>query len=282
MAPYIFIVALLGPLQVHAGVWLRNRPMATSMHAEPRKPSTLQELKDAENKLVDRLFVIANDTIFTEIKKIRTRKVETKASVAAPAGAPGAPGAPGKPPFGMPKKAYLGIKPEMKAKVGPIFQLKCAELLDQMVNTRVVTLAKLGLTNETVGIDMATHFQVQCPGSIPMPEDKCDDHATKLAKLIDSGKPIFIPPPPGPAGAPGAPGAPGAAPAAAFVQIHKPPAALLAAPAGAPGAPGGPGAKGIQSGNDWCDAFFAEFFDAIVAQVAAAGPAGAPGGAPAR
>merc|ERR1719265_801030 len=183
-------------------------------------PATLQELKDDENKLVDKLFVIANDTILTELNKIRTRKTEIKkSSVAAPAGAPG--GAPGKPPFGMPKKAYMGIKPEMKAKVGPIFQLKCAELLDKMVNTRVVTLAKLGLTNETVGIDMATHFQVQCPGSIPMPEDKCDDHATKLAKLIDSGKPIFIPPPPGPAGAPGAPGAPGASPAAAFIQIHK-------------------------------------------------------------
>merc|ERR1719333_1501453 len=101
-----------------------------------------------------------------------------------------------------------------------------------------------------------------------MPEDKCDDYATKLAKLIDSGKPVFIPPPPGPAGAPGAPGAPGAAPAAAFVQLHKPSAALLAAPAGAPGGPGAPGG-GINSGNDWCTTFFAEFFDAIVAQVEA-------------
>lgn len=241
-------------------------------------PTTLAGLKEEENKLVDKLFVVASDTVLTELNKIRTRTQ----SAAAPAGAPGAPG---KPPFGMPKKAYMGIKPEMKAKVGPIFQLKCAELLEQMVNTRVVTLAKIGLTNETVGIDMATHFQVQCPGSIPMPEDKCDDHATKLAKLIDSGKPIFIPPPPGPAGAPGAPGAPGAAPAAALIQMHSNPSKaslIAAAPAGAPGAPGGPGAGGIKSGNDWCDAFFAEFFDAIVAQVATAGPAGAPGGAPAR
>jgi len=279
MAAYLLVAALLGPLQVHAA--LRSRPWGkSSIHADPPVPHTLQELKDEENKLVDKLFVVANDTIFTELKKIRTR-VQVKTSAAAPAGAPG--GAPGKPPFGMPKPAYMGIKPEMKAKVGPIFQLKCAELLEQMVNKRVVTLAKLGLTNETVGIDMATHFQVQCPGSIPMPEDKCDDYAVKLAKLIDSGKPIFIPPPPGPAGAPGAPGAPGAAPAAAFVQLmSKSSAVVLAAPAGAPGAPGGPGAGGIKSGNDWCDAFFAEFFDAIVAQVAAAGPAGAPGGAPAR
>merc|ERR1719213_1514258 len=227
--------------------------------------------------MVDKLFVIASDTVLTELNKIKTRS-QTKTSAAAPAGAPGAPG---KPPFGMPKKAYMGIKPEMKAVTGPIFTLKCAELLDNMVNVRVVTLAKIGLTNETVGIDMATHFQVQCPGSIPMPEDKCDDYAVKLAKLIDSGKPIFIPPPPGPAGAPGAPGAPGAAPAAALVQMPKSSTALLAAPAGAPGAPGGPGSGGIKSGNDWCDAFFAEFFDAIVAQVAAAGPVGAPG-APAR
>lgn len=253
-----------------------------SLPAVTNVPSSLVGLKEEENKLVDKLFVIAKDTVFTELTKIRKTNTQVNSSAAAPAGAPGAPGAPGKPPFGMPKKAYLGIKPEMKAKVGPIFKFKCAELLDQMVNTRVVVLAKLGLTNETVGIDMATHFQVQCPGSIPMPEDKCDDHATKLAKLIDSGKPIFIPPPPGPAGAPGAPGAPGAAPAAAFIQLHSTPASLIAAPAGAPGAPGGPGAGGINSGNDWCDAFFAEFFDAIVAQVAAAGPAGAPGGAPAR
>eukprot|EP00746_Dinoflagellata_sp_MGD_P000590 gnl/MRDRNA2_/MRDRNA2_101058_c0_seq1.p1 gnl/MRDRNA2_/MRDRNA2_101058_c0~~gnl/MRDRNA2_/MRDRNA2_101058_c0_seq1.p1 ORF type:complete len:271 (+),score=67.22 gnl/MRDRNA2_/MRDRNA2_101058_c0_seq1:78-890(+) len=257
---------------VGEGALRRSQPVIAHV------PSTLAELKDEENKLVDKLFVVASDTVLTELTKIKQTRTQVKTSAAAPAGAPG--GAPGKPPFGMPKKAYMGIKPEMKAKTGPIFQLKCAELLDQMVNTRVVTLAKLGLTNETVGIDMATHFQVQCPGSIPMPEDKCDDHATKLAKLIDSGKPIFIPPPPGPAGAPGAPGAPGAAPAAALIQMHSKPA-LIAAPAGAPGAPGGPGAGGIKSGNDWCDAFFAEFFDAIVAQVAAAGPAGAPG-APAR
>lgn len=266
---FFFLLCVLGE-----GALRRSPPVITHI------PTTLSELKDEENKLVDKLFVIASDTVLTELSKIRKTQTQVKTSAASPAGAPG--GAPGKPPFGMPKKAYLGIKPEMKAKVGPIFQLKCAELLDQMVNTRVVTLAKLGLNNETVGIDMATHFQVQCPGSIPMPEDKCDDHATKLAKLIDSGKPIFIPPPPGPAGAPGAPGAPGAAPAAAFIQMHGRPASLIAAPAGAPGAPGGPGAGGIKSGNDWCDAFFAEFFDAIVAQVAAAGPAGAPGGAPAR
>jgi len=253
----------------------RSPPVVTNV------PKSIAELKDEENKLVDKLFVIASDTVLTELTKIKKTRTQVKTSAAAPAGAPGGPGGPGMP-FGMPKKAYMGIKPEMKAKVGPIFELKCAELLEEMVNTRVVTLAKLGLTNETVGIDMATHFQVQCPGSIPMPEDKCDDHATKLAKLIDSGKPIFIPPPPGPAGAPGAPGAPGAAPAAALIQVHRKPASLIAAPAGAPGAPGGPGAGGIKSGNDWCNAFFAEFFDAIVAQVAAAGPAGAPGGAPAR
>lgn len=273
-------IILLLPLLGVGEAALRSQPVVTKVDVD-KVPTTLEELKQEENKLVDKLFVVAQDTVFTELQKIRTRtSTKVKATAAAPAGAPGGPGAPGKPPFGMPKKAYMGIKPEMKAKVGPIFELQCAELLDKMVNTRVVTLAKLGLTNETVGIDMATHFQVQCPGSIPMPEDKCDDHATKLAKLIDSGKPIFIPPPPGPAGAPGAPGAPGAAPAAALIQKH--PAALLAAPAGAPGAPGGPGAGGIKSGNDWCDAFFAEFFDAIVAQVAAAGPAGAPGGAPAR
>jgi len=267
MANVILLLSLLGVGE--AALRSQLQPVVD------KAPSTLAELKQEENKLVDKLFVVAEDTVFTELQKIRTRTTNAKVA-AAPAGAPGAPG---KPPFGQPKKAYMGIKPEMKAKVGPIFQLQCAELLDKMVNTRVVTLAKLGLTNETVGIDMATHFQVQCPGSIPMPEDKCDDHATKLAKLIDSGKPIFIPPPPGPAGAPGAPGAPGAAPAA-FIQRHA--AVVLAAPAGAPGAPGGPGAGGIKSGNDWCDAFFAEFFDAIVAQVAAAGPAGAPGGAPAR
>lgn len=250
---------------------LRSPPTITKV------PGTLAELKQEENKLVDKLFVIASDTVLTELHRIKKTTTKVKISAAAPAGAPGAPG---KPPFGMPKKAYMGIKPEMKAKVGPIFELKCAELLDQMVTTRVVTLAKLGLNNETVGIDMATHFQVQCPGSIPMPEDKCDDYATKLAKLIDSGKPIFIPPPPGPAGAPGAPGAPGASPAA-FIQVHRTPTSLIAAPAGAPGGPGAPGG-GINSGNDWCNTFFAEFFDAIVAQVAAAGPAGAPGGAPAR
>merc|ERR1719456_946 len=126
----------------------------------------------------------------------------------------------------MPKKAYMGINPEMKAKTEPIFELKCAEVLQEMVNKRVNALAKHGMSNESIGVDMATHFQVQCPGSIPMPEDKCDEHATKLAKLIDSGKPVFIPPPPGPAGAPGAPGAPGASPAAMLIQMHSKPALI--------------------------------------------------------
>merc|ERR1719252_97634 len=233
---------------------LERNPVATAIDVD-KVPTTLAELMEVEYKLVDKLFIIARDTIMAEISKSRTTVVvkaaaakteaeKVKVSAAAPAGAPGGPGS--KPPFGPPKKAYLGINPAMKAKTGPIFQLKCAEVLEEMVNKRVNALAKIGHSNETIGIDMATHFQVQCPGSIPMPEDKCDDWATKLAKFIDAGKPIFIPPPAAPGG-PGAPGAPGGAPAAAvFMQAGAP---------GAPGAPGGPGAGAINSGNDWCMQF---------------------------
>lgn len=249
----------------------RSKPVVTQVAVDKTSPA-LEELKREEYELVDKLFTSARDMILTEVSKARTTVAVAKA---APAGAPAA----AKPPFGMPKKAYLGIKPDMKAKVEPLFQLSCAETLETMVIKRQNHLAHVGLSNESIGIDMSTHFQVQCPGSIPMPEDKCDEYATSLAKMIDAGHPIFIPPPAGPAGAPGAPGAaPGAAPA--FLEISAP-RTVGAAPAGAPGAPGAPGAGGIKSGNDWCKAFFGEFFDAIVAQVAAAGPAGAPGGAPA-
>merc|ERR1719375_2445596 len=212
---------------------LDRKPVTQAIDANAL-PTTLAELKEQEYELVDRLFVIARDTILAEVQRSRVRtateakataessaekakaSVETMTSAAAPAGAPGAPGAK-KPPFGPPKKAYLGINPAMKAKTGPIFQLKCAEVLEEMVIKRRNALAKFGHSNETIGIDMATHFQVQCPGSIPMPEDKCDDWSVKLAKFIDAGKPIFIPP---------------------------------------PAAPGGPGGGAINSGNDWCIQFF--------------------------
>jgi len=80
---------------------------------------------------------------------------------------------------------------EAKQKViGAKFAPQCAKVIEIMVDRRLVTLTKLGLQDESVGLDMATHFQVQCPGAIPMPEDKCDKHATALGKLVDSKRPI--------------------------------------------------------------------------------------------
>merc|ERR1719399_2081571 len=139
---------------------MRSPPVATKIDADA-VPSTLAELKEVEYKLVDRLFLIARDTIMAEISKSRTTvsakaeavKTKTEVAAAAPAGAPGGPGA--KPPFGPPKKAYLGINPAMKAKTGPIFQLKCAEVLEEMVIKRRNALAKFGHSNETIGKDGA-------------------------------------------------------------------------------------------------------------------------------
>lgn len=85
------------------------------------------------------------------------------------------------------KRANLKLKEKV---IGKKFEVQCAKVLETMVSMRAATLAELGFPDDSVGLDMATHFQVQCPGAIPMPEDKCDKHATALAKLIDSDKPL--------------------------------------------------------------------------------------------
>merc|ERR1719272_568894 len=103
MASVVLLLTLLGGGEAT----FRSQPVVEKV------PSTLAELKQEENKLVDKLFIVAEDTVFSELQKIRTRTTDAKVA-GAPAGAPG--GAPGKPPFGQPKKAYMGIKPEMKAK----------------------------------------------------------------------------------------------------------------------------------------------------------------------
>lgn len=120
----------------------------------------------------------------------------------------------------------LRIKLIKKKKlIGNKFEPECAQVLKVMVDTRVAALAEMDLPDETLGLDIATHFQVQCPGTIPMPEDKCDKYATSLGKLIDAGAPIVKP------------------------ASWK--ASLLQSPAYP------------RSGNEWCTSFFGDFFDAI-------------------
>lgn len=112
-----------------------------------------------------------------------------------------------------------------KKLIGNKFEPECAKVIKVMVDTRVAALAQMDLPDEGLGLDIATHFQVQCPGTIPLPEDKCDKYATSLGKLIDAGAPLVKP----------------ASWKASLLQSPTYP----------------------RSGNEWCTSFFSDFFDAI-------------------
>lgn len=137
--------------------------------------------------------------------------------------------------------AYHRMGTKNKAEIESKFATKCAFLVDKMVKERLQALGDVH-SQELIGLDIATHFQVQCPGSIPMTEEKCDKHASDLARLVDSGKIV--------------PWADQGKPAdiSTFLQVH---------------------AHGEDS-KTWCKAFFVDFFDSVVQQVKNATPQRAP------
>merc|ERR1719473_1080882 len=159
-----------------------------------------------------------------------TRANATK--VGAPAAAAGAPGGPSRGPEGgdripatgpayTPPAHLAALDPAMKATAEPLFVPLCAAKIEEMVERNAAYLAKFGASNDTIGLSLATHFQVVCEGAFPVKEQQCDDTSVQLAQLVDSGKPLN-PPAGGPAGAP----------AAALAQLRRAPRA--AAPGGAP------------------------------------------------
>merc|ERR1719305_1336725 len=109
----------------------------------------------------------------------------------------------------------MAVTPDLKDAALPKFVPLCAAKVEEMVEKKAAYLAKHGASNDTIGLSMATHFQVVCEGAFPVKEQQCDDTSVQLAQLVDSGKPLN-PPAAGPAGAPGAP-------AAALAQLRKMP-----------------------------------------------------------
>jgi hypothetical protein len=139
--------------------------------------------------------------------------------------------------------AYHRITTKKGAEIAPKFETKCASLVTEMVKKRLHFLEQ-SFSKELIGMDIATHFQVQCPGAIPMAEEKCDKHASTLANLVDEGKIV--------------PEAGNVKPedwysGNQFLQLH-----------------------GDQNAQTWCKAFFKDFWDSVTAQVVAATPQRAP------
>lgn len=180
--------------------------------------STLAELKAEENDLVDTLFKIVKDLVKIERKAAEAAKANVTVNGTANESAAHPNGI-----YGDPKEEYMKITMKQKDAVGAKFAPACAKVLEAMVARRMVALVKIGMPDESVGLDMATHFQVQCPGAIPMPEESCDKHATALAKLVDQKK--------------------------LFKKM-----ALLRAPKST---------AEPEDGKGWCKNFFGDFFDAV-------------------
>jgi len=239
---------------------------------------SLASLEKAEFRLISQVFVLAQRELArarANATRVNASRVTVASGAGAPAGAPGgAPGSlgpeggdriPATGPKWTPPAHLAALTPDLKGTALPKFVPLCAAKLEEMVEKKAAYLAMHGASNDTIGLSMATHFQVVCEGAFPVKEQQCDDTSVDLAKLIEGGKPLN-PLPAGPAGAPGAPGAP------ALVQLRaRVPRA--AAPAGAPGgAPGGPGGP-TDSGPGWCTAFFNMYFDAVIAANAGGAPA---------
>lgn len=270
------VVLLLGLAALAVARAERTVARPTVKHINLEKVyGALAAVEKSEFQLLEQVFALAQQEIQVAV---RAQANATRTQASAPAGAPA--GAPDRGPEGgdripatgpawTPPEHLKAVTPDLKATAQPKFVPLCAAKIEEMVQKNAAFLAKHGASNDTIGLSLATHFQVVCEGAFPLKEQQCDDTSVQLAKLVDSGNPLN---PAGPAGAPGAPGgAPGAAPAAALASLRAKvrAAAPAAAPGGAPGGPGGP----TDSGPAWCTAFFGLYFDGVVAANAAAGPA---------
>eukprot|EP00746_Dinoflagellata_sp_MGD_P002494 gnl/MRDRNA2_/MRDRNA2_104863_c0_seq1.p1 gnl/MRDRNA2_/MRDRNA2_104863_c0~~gnl/MRDRNA2_/MRDRNA2_104863_c0_seq1.p1 ORF type:complete len:250 (-),score=61.24 gnl/MRDRNA2_/MRDRNA2_104863_c0_seq1:237-932(-) len=215
---FLFFVGLNGTLATR-----QRKPLPLANLTVQGDASALAALKSKENDLVDTLFKMVKDLVKIEKK---AEAAANKANLTANGTATQS-GAHPNGQYGDAKEEYMEIKADQKDAVGAKFEPACVTVLQEMVANRMVTLAKIGMPDESVGLDIATNFQVQCPGAIPMPEKSCDKHATALAKLIDAKK-IWK--------------------KAALLQSSK----VTSEP---------------QSGQEWCHCFFTDFFDAVVALV---------------
>lgn len=146
----------------------------------------------------------------------------------------------------------------MKWFARPKFVPLCAQKIEDLATKNGRYLAENGASNDTIGLSLATHFQVICEGAFPLEEEDCDKTSVQLAKLVETGGAAALNPPPG---------APGGAPAAALANLRAA-VARAPAPAASPGAAPGPAeappAGPSESGPGWCWAFFNLYFDAVI------------------
>lgn len=191
---------------------------------------TLSSLKEVEKGLVNELFTFVRGLLDNKVASGATDSKGWRQS--------GASDASGE--LGDINPAYHRITSKKREEVAPMFEAKCAFLVEEMVKKRLYFLEQ-SHSPELIGVDVATHFQVQCPGSIPMAEEKCDKHASDLAQLVDDGKIV--------------PSAKGylAEDPSTFLQVH-----------------------GDQSSKSWCKAFFVDFWDSLTTQIINATPQRAP------
>lgn len=136
----------------------------------------LANLKEAEKGLVDKLFTFVKDLLADKGTSGRDSNGWRQMGASDDRGE-----------LDDINPKYHKITMKKKAEIEPKFTYKCAVLVEQMVSERLYHLGK-AWSQHLIGMDIATHFQVQCPGAIPMAEEKCDKHASDLARLVDAGK----------------------------------------------------------------------------------------------
>jgi len=186
---------------------------------------TLSTLKEAEKGLVNELFTFVRGLLDEKTKSGDSNGWRQMGA------------SDGHGELGEINPAYHRITTKKKEEIAPKFETKCAFLVEEMVKKRLHFLEQ-AYSKELIGMDIATHFQVQCPGSIPMAEEKCDKHASALANLVDQGK--IVP-------------EAGHLKPEDFLQVHD-----------------------VQNSETWCKAFFEDFWVSVQAQVVAATPQRAP------
>merc|ERR1719380_372448 len=174
---------------------------------------SLASVEKSDFEAIQQIFALAQKQVNlarANVTRVNATKVGAPAAAGAPAGPSRGPEGgdriPATGPAYTPPAHLAALDPAMKATAEPLFVPLCAAKIEEMVEKNAAYLAKFGASNDTIGLSLATHFQVVCEGAFPVKEQQCDDTSEQLAQLVDSGKPLN-PPVAGPAGAPGAPAA---------------------------------------------------------------------------
>merc|ERR1719450_2092487 len=177
----VAIALVLAAFSGTAAALQRSNPVLKPANLE-KIYGSLASVEKSEFDIIQQIFALAQKQL-NLARTNATRVNATKAGAPAAAGAPAGPSRgpeggeriPATGPAYVPPPHLAALDPAMKATVEPLFVPLCAAKIEEMVEKNAAYLAKFGASNDTIGLSLATHFQVVCEGAFPVKEQQCDD-----------------------------------------------------------------------------------------------------------